>query len=138
MDGEIVTAPKRTSGARLVTWLALVLLTACAKGGSVAPQPPGPEEPPGEIRVENANSAQATVYLLVYGSDLPHRIGTVPALGAARLTIPRPYATQDIQFLVRLFASGDEYTTEQIQARNVDLYVLRIGPEVGLTTLVIP
>ena len=121
-------------------WIALgavlVLAPACSPQSGVQPESPDPADPSPELRVANRNSSDATIYMLIRGSGTAHRIGSVTAFREARLAIPRAYARQDIQFRIRLFGSGDEYTTEEIYAGDVGYFVLTVGPELRLTTLV--
>jgi hypothetical protein len=74
--------------------------------------------------------------MLVRGSGSAQRLGNVPSFGETRLDIPRAYGRQNIQFRIRLFGSGEEYTTEEIYAADVGYFLLTVGPELRLTTLV--
>ena len=114
----------------------VVTAAACSKQGGVSPESPDQAAPQSTIRVANLNASDATIFLLIRGSGNAHRIGSVTAFGEARLGIPRPYERQDIRFTVRLFGSGDEYTTEEVYAADIGFYTLTVGPELRMTNLV--
>lgn len=116
--------------------MVLVLATTCSPQSGVQPQSPDQAEPVVELRVANLNASDATIFMLVRGSGNAHRIGSVTAFGQGRVVIPRAYARQDLRFMVRLFGSGDEHTTQEIYAGEVGFYTLTVGPELRMTTLV--
>lgn len=94
---------------------ALLLLTACASGGSLKQGPKAPAEPTTRVQVTNNNWADMTVYLENAGMKV--RLGTVTSMGKGSFRVPRAFlnSTGTVRLIADPVGSRSVHTTSPVQ-----------------------